>query len=228
MVKWKVALFKKRKAYLGTLARYKYFHYTYCKNHSTEECQNSVLLNCYSDLEHILAQSQAVNVTVGYNQHQMQFQVCNCGSIQDTAISCSAALMSIAQTWHHAPRKPFPHSITQSKHVRSINLPIQLSPWPCDDNHHHMQGKTSSKCRKGLALEEKHLSKQQQHELQLHHLLQKPWQVTTCCLRVLWGAPRGGLLRRGGLSCRSLSQLSLSLLLCLLKPQSLQAPTDYC
>lgn len=34
--------------------------------------------------------------------------------------------MTIAQTWYHAPRKPFPHSITHSKHVRSRNLSIQL------------------------------------------------------------------------------------------------------
>lgn len=159
---------------------------------------------------------------------KMQFQVCNSHSNQDTAISSSAALMNIAHTWYHAPRKPFPHSIIQSKHVRSMNLPKQLFPYPCDDKHHHVQGKTSSECRKCLVLEEKHLSKQQQHKLQLHHLLEKPWQVTTCCLRVLWGALRGGLLRRGGLWCRTLSQLSLSLLFCLLKPQSLQAPTDYC
>lgn len=173
----------------------------------------------------MLTQSHVINVTVAPNA----ISVCNSRSAQNTAISCSAALMTIAQTWYHAPRKPFPHSITQCKRVRSINLPIQLFPCPCDDKHHHMQGKTSSECRKCLVLGEKHLSKQQQHKLQLPHLGEKPWQVTTCCLGVLWGALRGGLLRRGGLlCCRSLSQLSLSLLLCLLKPQSLQPPTDYC
>lgn len=141
---------------------------------------------------------------------------------------CNFLLSCSNDHWYHAPRKPFPHLITQSKHVSLTNLSTQLFPWPCDAQHHHVQGKTSSECRKRLVLEEKHLSKQQQHKLQLHHLLEKPWQVTTCCLRVLWGALRGGLLRRGGLWCRALSQLSLSLLLCLLKPQSLQPPTDYC
>lgn len=101
---------------------------------------------------------------------KMQFQ--SVILLLKTAISCSAALMTIAQTRHHAPRKPFPHRITQSKHVRSTNLPIQPFPWPGDDEHHHMQGKTSSEGRKRLVLEEKHLSQQQQHE-QLHHLLEK-------------------------------------------------------